>query len=164
MAVLSWGKPTIKIDTTTIDTPKEGTTKLNVQTGDKVPAPLEGGGTKDVRYKEGTGTLEFDLYIGKDDEDPFEGEIKNGVLEGEHKVTVTPEDPTCKGIQIDRAVLNRTTSYDAEMGILQHYVIDALSPKDGSEKVKITNGEASSPAPSPGKPNREDKESDHSGL
>lgn len=140
MAVLSWGKPTIKIDTTTIDTPKEGTTKLTVQTGDKVPAPLEGGGTKDVRYKEGSGTLEFDLYIGKDDVDPFEGKIKNGVLEGEHKVTVTPEDPTCKGIQIDRAVVNRTTSYDAEMGILQHYMIDALSPKDGTEKVKITKG------------------------
>lgn len=149
MAVLSWGKPTIKIDTTTIDTPRENTTKLTVNTGDKVEAPLEGGGTKDVRYKEGTGTLEFDLYIGKDDEDPFKGKIKNGVLEGEHKVTITPEDPTCKGIQIDRAVLNRTTSYDAEMGILQHYVIDALSPKDGSEKVKITNGEASSPAPNP---------------
>ena len=143
MAVLSWGKPTIKIDTTTIDTPRENTTKLTVQTGDKVEAPLEGGGTKDVRYKEGSGTLEFDLYIGKDDTDPFDGKIKNGVLEGEHKVTITPEDPTCKGIQIDRAVLNRTTSYDAEMGILHHYVIDALSPEDGSEKVKITKGGAS---------------------
>lgn len=144
MAVLSWGKPTIKIDTTSIDTPKEGTTKLTVQTGDKVEARLEGGGVKDVRYKEGTATLEFDLYVGKDDTDPFEGKITNGVLAGDHKVTVVPEDATCKGVQIDRASVNRTISYDAEEGIMYHYSIDALTPTDGTEKVKITKGGASS--------------------
>lgn len=140
MAVLSWGKPTIKIDSTTIDTPKEGTTKLNVQVGQKVEATLEGGGVKDVRYKQGTATLEFDVFVGKNDTDPFEGKIKNGVLQGDHKLVLTPEDPSGKGLQIDRAVINRTTSYDAENGIIYHYLVDALTPTDGSEMVKITAG------------------------
>ena len=73
MAILNWGK--CKLETTpsvngapapsaqwkAIDTPKNGTTKIETTAGNEVEALEEGGGVVDVRTETNKYKLEFDL-------------------------------------------------------------------------------------------------------
>lgn len=142
MAILSWGK--CKIETTTstdgapgellnwteLDTPKKDTTKLTPTTGEEILALEEGGEVVDARYGKTTYQLEFDLFVKKGKERPFED--IDGLIAGEHAFRITPEDDTCEGIQIDRSVVRCEENYTTADGKMLHYVAKCLKPKTGN--------------------------------
>lgn len=141
MATLSWGKPRIETTAVTdgapaasatwtaIDTPKDGTTQLTTTAGDEVEAIEEGGEVIDSRRGKNKYELAFDLFVKKGVDLPWED--TDGVIAGEHALRITPEDQTCKGIQIDRCTLRVEDSYTTADGILKHYVAKVLKPKTG---------------------------------
>lgn len=141
MSVLSWGKCKIQTTTSTngapdssgpwkdIDTPKEDTTKVTPTAGSEKTATEEGGELVDVRYGKNTYTLEFDLFVKKGKDRPFED--NDGLISGEHAFRVIPEDDTCEGCQIDRAVVRCDESYSTADGKLLHYVARCLKPATG---------------------------------
>lgn len=141
MAILSWGKG--KLETTpseggkpkspeawkAIDTPKEDTLKLNTTAGEEKTATEEGGDVVDSRVGKTTYELEFDLFVKKGVERPFEDE--DGIIKGEHSFRYTPEDETNEGFAIDRAKVRVEESYSTADGKLLHYVVKALKPATG---------------------------------
>ena len=141
MALLSWGKPLIETTTSTdgapaasaswtaIDTPKDGTTKLNPTAGTEQEAIEEGGDIVDSRTGKNKYTFEFDLFVKKGKQRPWQD--TDGVISGEHAFRVTPEDDTCEGIQIDRCTLRVEENYSTAEGILLHYVAKVLKPTTG---------------------------------
>lgn len=141
MALLGWGKPLIETTTSTdgapgasatwkeIDTPKDGTTKLNPTAGTEQEAIEEGGEIVDSRTGKNKYTFEFDLFVKKGKTRPWDD--VDGVIAGEHAIRVTPEDDTCEGIQIDRCTLRCEENYSTAEGKLLHYVAKVLKPKTG---------------------------------
>lgn len=141
MAILSWGKCTIETTPSidgapganaewkAIDTPKEDTTKITPTAGTEVTATEEGGDVVDARYGKNTYTFEFDLFVKKGVERPFDDD--DGIISGEQAFRVIPEDETCEGAQIDRSVLRVEESYTTADGKLLHYVAKCLKPKAG---------------------------------
>lgn len=141
MAILSWGKCTIETTPSidgapgasakwdAIDTPKEDTTKITPTAGTEVTATEEGGDVVDARYGKNSYAFEFDLFVKKGVERPFDDD--DGIISGEHAFRVTPEDNTCEGAQIDRSVLRVEESYTTADGKLLHYVAKCLKPKAG---------------------------------
>lgn len=141
MATLNWGK--MKLETKPseggapkensewkkIDTPKNGTTKIDTTEGNVTEALEEGGGVVDSRTEQSKYKLEFDLFVKKDVDPPFTD--VDGVIQGEHAFRLIPEDPTAKGYLIDRAQVAVTESYTSAEGGLMHYVIKVLKPKEG---------------------------------
>lgn len=144
MAILSWGKCDIKhkggsyTDFTSIDTPKDGTTKLTSNAGAETTATEEGGAVVDYRRAKATYTFEFDLFRKKGGT-PFLTD-DDGVVDGEHAFQVIPEDVSCDGLQMDRTVVSKETSYSTAEGIIDHYVAKVLRPVDGSASVKPVKG------------------------
>lgn len=143
MAVLSWGKCTIKHSPSTageptngegatwtvIDTPKEGTTKITGQKGDKKEAKEEGGATVDVRYGASTAQLVFTHFLKKDGT-PFVSD-HDGIIPGEHAFQIIPEDADCIGVQIDASTGSVEKDFSSDEGILFTYTFDVLKPKTG---------------------------------
>ena len=144
MAVLSWGKPTIKIskldnngDPTTwidIDNPKEDTTTLATTQGDKLEATGEGGAQVDVMYKRSTYELNFTLFQAKNKTKPVADD--DGVITGVYAIKVQPEDKDLEGIRIDKASLSCQDSWDAQGGGLWQYTASVLVPDDNSTQIK----------------------------
>ena len=147
MAILSWGKCSITHGTssngaaasqwTAIDTPKEDTTKLTTTAGTETTATEEGG-IVDARNGKNSYQLEFDLFVKKGGTRPFTDD--DGVVAGEHSFRVTPEDPTCEGIQIDRSIVRCEESYSTAEGKLLHYVVRCLKPASGNTVKPYTAG------------------------
>lgn len=141
MALLSWGKPTIETTTSTngapaasatwtaIDTPKDTTTKLNPTAGTEVEAVEEGGDVVDSRTGKNKYQFEFDHFVKKGKDRPWED--NDGIIAGEHAFRVTPEDEDCEGIQIDRCTLRVEENYSTADGIMLHYVAKVLKPAIG---------------------------------
>jgi hypothetical protein len=139
MSVLSWGKCQLEHATssggvagtqwTKLPVPKDGTTKLTPTAGTQQTALEEGGDQVDVRNGKTTFTLEFDLFVKKGEERPFDD--NDGVIAGEHAFRLTPEDEECEGILIESSVLRVEESYSTADGKLLHYVANALKPKEG---------------------------------
>lgn len=154
MAVISWGKPRIKIGKyqangnapsswTEVPTPVEGSTELSVSKGDKKEAKIEGGEAEAVRYGANTYELLFSVRDAKD-RTPFVTDV-DGVIEGEYAIVLQPEDPKANGIQIDKCVLSAEVSYSSEEGIVRKYTASVLKPKTGSQvKFKVINIDAPS--------------------
>lgn len=149
MAILSWGKPTIKVknadmaDTPTnwrtIDTPKDGTTKLNVSAGQEITALEEGGEVVDSRTGKNTYTFEFDIFVKKGVEPPFVD--IDGLINGEYSFLLIPEDPATAGFRIDRASVRVEESYTTADGTIMHYVAKVLKPNAGKMvKRYVANG------------------------
>lgn len=141
MSVLSWGKCFIETTPSTdgapgasaswkaIDTPKEKTTKVTPTAGTQTTATEEGGDVVDVRYGKTTYQLEFELFVKKGKERPFED--NDGVITGEHAFRITPEDEACEGCQIDRSVVRVEESYSTDDGKMLKYIAQCLKPKEG---------------------------------
>lgn len=144
MAVIGWGKPTIEISKldasgapgtwTKIANPVEGTTQLVTTKGDKLEAPVEGGGFEDIKYKKNTYALEFELYASKGKTKPIED--VDGVVADQYAIRVTPEDPTVEGITIDRAAVSVEDTWAADIGGKWKYTFDVLIPADDSKQIK----------------------------
>lgn len=148
MSILSWGKCLIEHSTSTdgapgtdwtaIDTPKEDTTKLTPSAGTEVNATEEGGEIVDSRTGKNTYLFEFDLFVKKGKERPFED--NDGIIAGEHAFRLTPEDEDCEGLQIDRATVRVEESYSTADGKMLHYVVRCLKPKTGKTVKPYTKG------------------------
>ena len=148
MAILSWGKCLIEHSTSTngapgtdwtaIDTPKEDTTKLTPSAGTEVNATEEGGEIVDSRTGKNTYLFEFDLFVKKGKERPFED--NDGIIAGEHAFRLTPEDEDCEGLQIDRATVRVEESYSTADGKMLHYVVRCLKPATGKTVKPYTKG------------------------
>ncbi len=141
MAVLSWGKcfiettpstdgaPGSSASWTTIDTPKENTTKVTPTAGTQTTATEEGGDVVDVRYGKTTYQLEFELFVKKGKQRPFED--NDGIITGEHAFRITPEDDACEGCQIDRSVVRVEETFTTADGKMLKYIAQCLKPKEG---------------------------------
>ena len=97
-----------------------------------------GGELVDVRYGKNTYTLEFDMFVKKGTERPFED--NDGLIAGEHAFRITPEDEECEGAQIDRSVVRCDESYSTADGKMLHYVARCLKPKTGKTVKPYTKG------------------------
>lgn len=146
---ISWGKCTIETVPSTngapgenwkaLETPKENSTQLTTNAGEKKEAKEEGGGVVDSRKAKNTYTLEFDLFYKKNTTPHFEHD--DGIVAGNHAFRVTPEDPTCIGIQIDNSIVSIEDKYNTEDGILIHVVVDCLKPARGNTvKYQVISG------------------------
>lgn len=141
MSVLSWGKCGIETAPSTngapgasaswkaLPTPKEDTTKITPTAGTEKTATEEGGELVDIRYGKNSYTLEFDIFVKKGEDRPFED--NDGSISGEHAFRITPEDEECEGSLIDRAVVRCDESYSTAEGKLLHYVARCLKPATG---------------------------------
>lgn len=150
MAILSWGKCTIETTPSedgapkadaqwkAIDTPKEDTTKITPTAGTEVTATEEGGDVVDARYGKNSYQFEFDLFVKKGVERPFDDD--DGIISGEHAFRIIPEDVTCEGSLIDRCVIRVEESYATADGKLLHYVGKCLKPKTGKTVKPYTKG------------------------
>lgn len=141
MAILSWGKGLLETTPSTdgapasdatwnaIDTPKQDTVKLTPTAGTEVTANEEGGDVVDSRIGKTTYQLEWDNFVKKGVDRPFED--TDGVITGEHAFRYTPEDDTTEGFLIERASVHCEESYSTADGKLLHYVARCLKPKSG---------------------------------
>lgn len=148
MAILSWGKCGIETTPSVdgapgtsavwkqLDTPKEDTTKVTPTAGAEKTATEEGGEVVDVRYSKNSYTLEFDIFVKKGSQRPFED--VDGLISGEHCFRITPEDESCEGCLIDRSVVRCDESFTTADGKLLHYVAKVLKPKTGKQLKPYT--------------------------
>ena len=146
---LSWGKPKIEVCQCVggvpvgatwrqIDTPKEDTTNFSCSEGEKKEAKEEGGARRDVAYKTYDGELKYDIFVEKGKAFPF---VENdGIVEGEIAVRITPEDPTCIGIQLDCTTVYVLPEYTSADGILLHITHSMLKPASGRMVKYHING------------------------
>ena len=144
MAVISWGKCTIKYKGSTdqsytaLPTPVDGSTSLETTEGEKLEAKEEGGGVVDVIYKKPETALVFDLYMKKPSSGTFTVPLNpsDGVVSGEYAIQLIPEDTACPGLQIDKARITTTTEFSSSEGLRVRYKCTALTPASG-DMVKI---------------------------
>lgn len=153
MAILGWGKCKIKHTTSTngapaaganweqLPTPKQDTTKVVPTAGAEKVAYEEGGDIVDVRYDKTTYQLEFDLYVKKGEDRPFED--NDGIIDGEHAFRVIPEDESNRGCQIDRSVLRVEENFTTAEGFFLHYVAKVLKPAAGKSVKPYTESAGS---------------------
>lgn len=159
MAIISWGKCSIyfskaengapktasteaqrgqwkngNVIWTLIDTPKEGTTKISLNEGEKKEVKEEGGAVVAVRKGRNSYTLEFSLF-GKAGVDlPFDDD--DGVVAGEYSFLVVPEDPKAIGVQIDSASVTSADTFDTAEGWLTNYKVNIQKPASGKTLKK----------------------------
>ena len=150
MATISWGKSLLETTTSkdgapegtptwkTIDTPKDGTTKLTATAGQEIEALEEGGEVVDSRRSKNKYQLEFDLFVKKGKERAWED--NDGIIAGEHAFRLTPEDEGCEGFIIDRCTLSVEESFTTADGIMLHYVAKVLKPRTGKMVKPYTKG------------------------
>lgn len=144
--IISWGKPTIKVTAiaesgaTTpgdIPTPVEDSSELSTEKGDKKEATIEGGEAEAVKYMASKSTFVFKIRHGKGRTLPIDG--VDGVVKGEFKVELTPEDASAPGFVMNRAVCSYEDSYTAADGLIRTYTFDSLKPDTGAQ-VTFTTG------------------------
>lgn len=146
MAILSWGKGLLETCESSggapastpawkaIDTPKENTFKLTPTAGATQTATEEGGDIVDSRNGKTTWVLEFDLFVKKGVDRPWDDE--DGLIAGEHAFRYTPEDDTTEGFLIDRSTVKCEESYTTADGKMLHYTAQVLKPKTGKSLKK----------------------------
>lgn len=148
MALISWGKPstfetapavdgddlTSASGWKTIETPKGGTLQINVTEGSEVTAVEEGGGLVDIRYNANTYELQFTEFVKKGKTPVFED--NDGVVKGEHAFRFLPEDDSCEGRQIPRAIVRVVETFTTADGILRQYKARGTKPKTGNTVQK----------------------------
>lgn len=137
--ILNWGECTLRYaqsvngkptgEWKTLPTPKKDTTKVIPQEGEAREAIDEGDNVVDTLYGCNSYNLEFDLFMKKDEEDPFEE--TNGVVDEILAFQIIPLDPTTKGIQIDACKLRLLDPYSTAEGTLLQYRGKCLKPASG---------------------------------
>lgn len=148
MAVLSWGKNSIKITPitgtgasvsadTTFDKIVEGSTELTTTQGDKTEAKLEGGALEAVRYANNSYELVWQVRAKAGDYKQLTN--SDGVVSGEFSLVLTPENDSAPGIKFARCSINVQTSYSSADGIITTYTATALKPESGAQ-CEITKG------------------------
>lgn len=153
MAQIGWGKNRHGVRDITdsgkgwreLPTAAEDTWEVTTEKGDKLEAKLEGGQNQDVKYKENTNTITFDIRVAKGQKKPFDD--KNGIIAKEYEYFSQPEDPEVpSGIMVSRARIScEVKATDAE-GMTLTYTVEPLEPADKTKKPmqmgKVTITEA----------------------
>ena len=141
MSVITWGKPKIEIAKyedgalpqspvwKEIPTPKENTTTLTSEKGDKKEAKVEGGELVDVKVGKNKYTFEFELYKTRGMVLPIEDE--DGVVVDNYAVRLTPEDETLEGFIIEKSSVSVEKNWSSEDGETLKYTFEALKPATG---------------------------------
>lgn len=139
MAVLSWGKPKIEIalldesgtpgQWKEIDVPKEDSSQLTTEKGDKKEATEEGGGTVDAKYNKSKYSFVCQLYQKKGKTKPIDDD--DGVVLENYAVRITPEDPTTEGWIMDKTNVSVVDTWTAADGKLWEYTFEGLVPETG---------------------------------
>lgn len=136
MANLSWGKPRIfvkDIDTPAakwkeLNTPVQDTTELQPSKGDKLEAPIEGGQNEEVKYKDSSYAVVYNIRKKKGRSVPLPN--TNGVCGKHYAFALIPEDPTNVGFYIESttATVDDTfTPADGAIWAMQHDAIAAAA-------------------------------------
>lgn len=159
MSNLSWGKPRIfvkDLDVETpawkeLNTPVQDSTELQPTKGDKMEAPVEGGENEEVKYKDSTFAVVYNIRKYKGRQVPIPN--KNGVASHHYAFMLQPEDPTNIGFYIEKttATVDDTfTPADGAIWAIQHDALAAASGntvkwgtvaiegETGAEKLKFT--------------------------
>lgn len=149
MATISWGKPSSFETTPSVDrapaenaewknieTPKDGTLRINVTEGAEHTANEEGGGLVDIRYDANTYELSFAEFVKKGKTPIFED--ADGVVSGEHAFRFLPEDDSCEGRQIDCSIVRVVETFTTADGLLRQYKARCKKPKTGNTVKKYT--------------------------
>lgn len=156
MAELSWGKPKIEFGKVGADgaapttwtvlpyVPVENSTKLTPTKGNKFEAKVEGGEVEAVKYGKNSYSFEFEIRAAKGRTKPIEDE--DGVVNDEYAIRLTPENPECEGILIDRSVASVEDTFDTQEGKKWKYVFDVLKPKSGKQVKPYISSSSDSPS------------------
>lgn len=150
--VLSWGKCSVTATPISgtgynstapiiFDTIVEGSTSMEPSQGDKTEAKIEGGAVEAAKYGANGYTLSFQERIGS--EDSLKLTNHNGVVNGEFKVTIVPENSAAKTVRINKASANVQLSYSSADGLIATYSFTALDNGD-AEMVEVVTGGVSS--------------------
>lgn len=150
MSNLSWGKPRIfvkDLDTQNADwkelnTPVQDSTELQPTKGDKMEAPVEGGELEDVKYKDSTFAVVYNIRKKKGREVPIPN--KNGVAMKQYAFMLQPEDPSNIGFYIERSSVSVDDTFNANDGAIWAIQHDAVAATSGNTvkwgTVAIANG------------------------
>lgn len=138
MSNLSWGKPRIfvkDIDTADADwvelnTPVQDSTELQPTKGDKMEAPIEGGENEDVKYKDSTYAVVYNIRKKKGRAVPIPN--KNGVASKHYAFCLMPEDPTCIGFYVEKTSVSIDETFTAADGGIWAIQHDALAASSGN--------------------------------
>lgn len=137
MAILSWGKPGLYLSKVGEDKwkklpdPVENSTVLTTTKGDKVEARVEGGENEGVRYGKNTYSLAFNIRAVAGRKKPVAD--SDGIIDGEYKLALVPENPSAPGLMIDRGTLSIEDTWSAADGGIWNYTLDALKPDTGDQ-------------------------------
>lgn len=143
--ILSWGKCTIKatpitgtgVDSkysgaVTFETPVEDSTNLSTTQGDKNEARVEGGAVDAVRYNANSYELTFDIRLHSSlTTPPIDG--NDGVILGEWKVEIAPENSAAPKVTINRSSANVQINYTADNGVIASYTFSSLVNPSGQQ-------------------------------
>lgn len=133
MAQIGWGKPRLFVRNLSvadaaireIPTPVEDSYELSVEQGDKLEAKIEGGQCEDVKYKDNTYSLSFDVRVYKGRQKPFAD--VNGVVADEFEFWLRPEDPAVPaGVRIAKCRISTSLKATAADGMTYTYTVSAL--------------------------------------
>jgi hypothetical protein len=140
MAVLSWGKGLLEIALlgandepgawTAIDTPKEDSSQMTTEKGDKIEALEEGGGVVDAKYKKSKYSFVFQLFAKKGKTKPIVDE--DGVILANYAIRLTPEDPATEGWLMEKTNVSVVDTWSSADGKLWEYTFEGLVPKTGT--------------------------------
>jgi hypothetical protein len=139
MAIISWGRALLELAKNVDDVigtfialpiPKQGTTELSTEAGNKTEALEEGGGVVDVRYDKSKYSLTFQLFAKRGSVRPISD--VDGVITDHYAIRLTPEDPTLPGFIMEKCSVSVLTTWSAEDGELWQYTFDGLVPASGN--------------------------------
>lgn len=156
MSNLAWGKPRIfvkDLDTETegekkwkeLNTPVESSTELQPTKGDKMEAPVEGGENEDVKYKDSTYAVVYNIRKKKGRAVPIPN--KNGVASHHYAFCLMPEDDTNIGFLVEETAVTVDDTFTASDGAIWAIQHDAIAAASGNTvkwgTVSITEGNLS---------------------
>ena len=161
MSNLSWGKPRIFVKDLDVEnpfwkelnTPVEDSTELQSTKGDKLEAPIEGGENEEVKYKDSTHAVVYNIRKLKGRAVPIPN--KNGVAAHHYAFCLQPEDPSNIGFFIENTSVSVDDTFTTADGAIWTIEHEALAAAQGNTvkwgTIDIKNGklsfEETQPAP-----------------
>lgn len=143
MAVISWGKPRILIQSLDagnnapwieVPTPVQESTQLTTTKGDKQEAKIEGGENEDVRYNANSYALAFNVRAAKGRKHPVKD--NDGIVPGNYALALIPEDPSVPGFVFQKSVLSVEDAYTATDGATWNYTVDAIKKDKDTPQIQ----------------------------
>lgn len=117
-----------------LPTPKEDSTKLNTDKGDKKEATIEGGENEDVKYLKNKHNLAYAIRLNSEREKPYDDD--EGVVADHYAVFVQPENKNVPGPWLQKSVVSLEDTFDTTDGGLYAYTHDALKPDNGDKSIE----------------------------